>query len=705
MWSGFPSFRVGRASVSRRLYADSFIKEDINMTDTYDPTIPQTMPGLIGNDSSEILQVWSEWAEGMYVAGQGGDDILIGSRYQNMLWGGDGNDSLYGGRGDDLYGDIVGHNQVNEYDNSAGNFDVLSLTTFARDAVTLERSGDDLVVRLGGDNDVTVNNFFLADLFRIEQIKFANDETLSSAEILDLFDSTGNPPNTGVRIQEIPGNRTKLRGTENDDVMQNPTDDEPSRLMGYGGDDVLIGGSGSDILDGGSNETQDLLMGGTGNDYYLVHFAQGAGPSKTVIYDNDVGRDNTDTLVLRGAAPQDVTFSRDGYDLKMVYDGDQQVLVQNFFVAFRYENMPREALAFAIEKIRFDDGTLYLAKDLDRLLFGTSINGTDGDDVLTGLLGDDYLHGRDGNDTLDGGLGNDLLFGEKGNDTYLYKGGHDLIADDSDQRRKTDPDYSPDDKLIIGAGLDPEDVVLTRTGNTLHIGVAGSADNSIEIRGYFGYDPRHFWASGSIESITFESDSSVLWNKDAVLALLQQLPNGGTEGNELLTGSAGNEALYGLGGNDTLVGGGGNDHLDGGDGDDTYLYSSGNLTIFDITEASDSDTLILGNGIRPQDVTLVSPPLGDSDYDYYRDLHIVINSTGERIIVQQFIDEYPWSNEPYSDGYRSSLSLIRFEAEPLKGWDWVDIMDRLHGGEFGAASEGESPAELVILAQTVATEF
>ena len=68
------------------------------------------------------------------------------------------------------------------------------------------------------------------------------------------------------------------------------------------------------------------------------------------------------------------------------------------------------------------------------------INGSEGDDLLTGLRASDVLNGGDGNDildagkgsdTLNGGLGNDILVGGAGNDVFVLGAGlgGDTISD------------------------------------------------------------------------------------------------------------------------------------------------------------------------------------------------------------------------------------------------------------------------------------
>ena len=71
---------------------------------------------------------------------------------------------------------------------------------------------------------------------------------------------------------------------------------------------------------------------------------------------------------------------------------------------------------------------------------GTTLNGTQGDDILVGAetsdvlfggLGNDVLLGGLGDDTLWGGDGNDLLIGGKGNDILYGGSGQDIFSWDS----------------------------------------------------------------------------------------------------------------------------------------------------------------------------------------------------------------------------------------------------------------------------------
>ena len=138
------------------------------------------------------------------------------------------------------------------------------------------------------------------------------------------------------------------------------------------------------------------------------------------------------------------------------------------------------------------------------------ITGSSLDDMILGLAGNDRLYGEDGDDTLDGGIGNDYLLGGRGADT-----------------------------LIGGAGID-----------------TASYANS--------------WAAVRVDLRTGQA-----YGADAQGDTFKGIENlTGSNFNDDLNGDAGDNTLNGGRGNDFLVGGRGQDILIGGEGKDRLFGDS-----------------------------------------------------------------------------------------------------------------------------------
>lgn len=165
-----------------------------------------------------------------------------------------------------------------------------------------------------------------------------------------------------------------------------------------------------------------------------------------------------------------------------------------------------------------------------------TLNGGDGNDVISGLDGWDSLTAGAGNDTIDGGNGFDILDGGDGNDTVSYAtasaGG--VIVDLLKFEQNTygsGIDYLINFENIIGSNYND-----SLYGNELGNNIAGGAGNDY-IRGGF-------------------------------------LTIGSITGNDLLNGEAGDDNIFGFDGNDTLIGGTGADTMSGGVGSDVYYVDN-----------------------------------------------------------------------------------------------------------------------------------
>jgi len=187
--------------------------------------------------------------------------------------------------------------------------------------------------------------------------------------------------------------------------------------------------------------------------------------------------------------------------------------------------------------------------DFDGSDFDDSIWGLGGDDSLTGASGDDNLYGGVGNDTLNGGTGDDYLDGNEGNDTLHYTSGTDTLEG--------------------GNGNDV--VIMTGSGDAFGSSFSGGDGYDVIHMGefynfYFGGFEEYYLGNLSNEfTVTDEWDEIIY----------------GEGGDDRVSGNGGNDRLYGGDDNDVLIGGEGDDLLHGGDGTDTasYFDAGGAVTV------------------------------------------------------------------------------------------------------------------------------
>jgi Ca2+-binding RTX toxin-like protein len=136
---------------------------------------------------------------------------------------------------------------------------------------------------------------------------------------------------------------------------------------------VLLGGDGDDTLDGGS-DSNDVMKGGKGNDWYTVD-----------------------------AGDKVVEAAGQGFDRVSSY-------------AASY------TLTTGVEQLFLQGGAVNgTGNALDNFVGGNGL-----DNILSGgAAGKDTLYGGAGNDVLYGGAGNDYLRGESGGDTMVGGAGND----------------------------------------------------------------------------------------------------------------------------------------------------------------------------------------------------------------------------------------------------------------------------------------
>ncbi len=394
----------------------------------------------------------------------------------------------------------------------------------------------------------------------------------------------------------------RLDGTANGDA-----------LFGFGGNDVLRGEDGNDTLSGGTGN--DSLFGGNGADVYT--FELGDGHDKINNWTN-AGAAEVDVIRFgAGITPANVQVARNYFDLVITYSANDQITVSSYLDQ-------GGTTAFAIDRIEFDDGTVWTVSDImailnrptagddyivgdagnnniqglagnDNLNLGAGndtgdggsgrdwLHGEDGNDNLNGGADADYLYGENGNDTLTGGTGDDRLEGGQGSDTYVFGAGwgQDTIHNYDREYDSTTRQYiQRPDIVIFTAGITPGQITGQRIYNDLLLSHSNGVDTLL-VSGHF--------SSADLAITDFRFSDGTIWTDTDIQALV----TAGTAGNDTLIGDAANDTLAGLAGNDWLRGEAGNDVLGGGADNDRLFGDDGNDTL---TGGSGNDALQGGNG-------------------------------------------------------------------------------------------------------------
>ncbi len=369
-----------------------------------------TLEGGAGNDT-----LYGEAGEDFLYGGQDNDE-LSGGDGNDTLEGGTGNDTLVGGNGADTYRFGVGSGQdtiSNGDDDALGVAqDVLELGAgITPDRVTLNRSGDDLMLSLNGTQDsLRVDKYLLNGgntSYAIEFIKFADGTIWDIAKVKqvirasmdvkdkELHGNTGDDIlNGGLGNDKLYGHdgNDKLYGNDGDDTLLGG--DGIDLLLGEAGNDWLYGGAGYDSVGGGEgddmlfgeadgdslygNAGNDVLDGGTGRDYLCGGdgadtYRFGIGSDQDTIYndDNDALGVNPDVIELgAGITAEKVTLTRSDDDLMLSLNGTDDSLRVAYY--FSQDGIS----SYAVDQIKFADGTSWdVAAVKAKVQAGAAANG------------------------------------------------------------------------------------------------------------------------------------------------------------------------------------------------------------------------------------------------------------------------------------------------------------------------------------------
>ncbi|MGF7031529.1 Ca2+-binding RTX toxin-like protein [Paenibacillus mucilaginosus] len=174
----------------------------INGTDIY---------GDGGNDIIQADKVWLSYL-GSEFNGGAGNDILNTQAGGSTLFGGSGNDvlsvdriysiELSGGQGQDEY--VLGGNFEGPWYNTIsdagvkGEQDVVRLTNYSKEELTLYRDGDNLVFEAAEDATLRIDRFFVNGAYRIERFELGDGTVWTDSDVEKIIQGMAVAPASGA---------------------------------------------------------------------------------------------------------------------------------------------------------------------------------------------------------------------------------------------------------------------------------------------------------------------------------------------------------------------------------------------------------------------------------------------------------------------------------------------------------------------------
>ena len=500
--------------------------------------------------------------------GYWGNDILYGGNGNDNLWGTSGDDILYGEAGDDyLEGDDgndelhggLGTNILDFRPNggtdtvySDGGTDKLYFAEVTNlNQLVLTSNGSDLIIKHSGDGFVILKNYF-TDIEKYNNYLIRLQD--KSEHSLATFITAYNE---GVH------NRTDYDMVLNN-VREFATMDSGT-IEGTNGNDEIITSSGQDIVNLGAGD--DIVYASAGDDT----IGAGAG-KKTIVYNLlNYGTDTINltngeklTLDLRGLKLTGVTYSYDGDDLvintsKSNIDG--KIILKGFASA-------NAVGGEGYVKLRLDNGD------------PIDLNTTN----LNKFVVDRTFTGSRLNEVIDASEVTELV-----NVRTTGKG----------KKKKTVYDYTGKGATITTVG-GTNTVTGSNFGDTITLGgttdVVNSGDGADTIYGGTGVGTIN---GGNGNDTIYGGEGNYVINGDAgddtIYASTGPNNIDGGAGNDTIHGGTGSGTIYGGAGDDTIYGEEGNySQLHGGAGNDTIYASSAYNT--NIYTGTGNNTVYGGNG-------------------------------------------------------------------------------------------------------------
>ena len=399
---------------------------------------------------------------GSTITGGAGNDIIFGGDGDNSITGVAGRDAIFGARG-----------QVTR--TAALQYDVVSSDELAGgDNVILAGSGDSIILGGTGNNTITggagrdtilgsigeveaAGHVGPGGLFKITGAAVGGNNSILGGGNDDVImgGAGANTINGGNGDDIILGHQGVLNrsGTGSAATLVNVETTNESA----GGNSSVIGGAGRDVILGGAGS--HTIDAGTGNDVVITHFgridATAGGNALTIVGRNSAGAGNGDSTIT--ASHSAIIMGGGGNDTITTLD----------FLAPAGPGVPAVTSADRTQVLFGGNGRVvadYVVTGgfkVHQAATQATEENTGGNNVITTADGNNFVFGGSGTNTITTGQGSSIIFGHLG-------------AIDLD--RLATPDLTGKTPDVLGFIRGQDGTTLSTTGSTI---VSGNGNNII----------------------------------------------------------------------------------------------------------------------------------------------------------------------------------------------------------------------------------
>ncbi len=409
-------------------------------------------------EDQHMIEVMLSYYYRLY--GEPGDDIFFLGPQRSYVKGSGGKDTY-------IIPQNGGKTIINNYDLSKA----LDTLHFSVDYshISVSKSGDDVVLMYEGSHTVTIEGWFLGELYR-------HMNMMSGDGVLFEISST-----VVSSVQLVARGINKMLKTHGETVnASQPLLSTVTNIFGSRYDDVLIGNAEKNLIDGGGG--RDRLIGGEGEDIYIVKDRK----QSSVLIENDSKDTKTDLAIIEANL----------HTFKVKVEGDDVVL--NAF----HDNTPVHVTLVKWFRSPEDRHLLVVTKDLitftisenkadclmsdpfTKCIKSRSIDYSSSPSALVVDLQEDEafdsvteVRGSEFDDVIRGNKEHNVVVPGRGNDFIQGRGGEDWYVITPGQGVKTINNHSPDLALdVLFLKEQYQHITCTCEGQSIIILVHGRKD-------------------------------------------------------------------------------------------------------------------------------------------------------------------------------------------------------------------------------------